>query len=90
MPPPYFPPENYSAIPRSASWYSTGPTPMKTIKKTKGAQFKKKASRAVAAPKQQRSAGGGDKTLMTINGRAIRQTPDGRMYVMKNDRKTFI
>ena len=31
-----------------------------------------------------------DKTLMTVNGRAIRQTPDGRMYVMRNNKRIFI
>lgn len=34
--------------------------------------------------------GGGDKTIMTVNGRAIKQDKNGKMYVMKNDRKTYL
>jgi len=31
-----------------------------------------------------------DRTLMTVNGRAIRQMGDGRMYVMRNDKRIYI
>lgn len=36
------------------------------------------------------SGSSGDKTLMTVNGRAIRQMVDGRMYVLRNDKRVYI
>jgi hypothetical protein len=41
-------------------------------------------------PKHERQTSSGDKTIMTVNGRAIKQDNAGKMYVMKNDRKTYL
>ena len=64
------------------------PQPYPTIKRrpiAKKAKSKARPPSQMPTPMMR-----GDKTLMSINGSSIKQTPDGRVYVFKNNRRLFI
>jgi hypothetical protein len=70
---------------RSRSTAHPAKTKSKIRQANRESVFKKKGSRT-----KKGSNTNPDKTIMTVNGRQIKQDGQGKMYVMKNDRKTYI